>query len=548
MRRAVQADFTDIAYFLCTGDEEASIWRARSKGGDGVSEVLSVAQCYAADRLLAECQEKNAGQTGSYALMQRAGAAIARAAQNMRTAGPVFVVCGHGGNGGDGYVAARILRAAGRPVYVLSLTDVSALEGDAQTAQQSWGGAVHIVADGALSFAALHKGYAGGGLLIDALVGAGMTGALRPPFARAVEAINRFGQRGKILSVDIPSGINGDKGAVPATYVQADLTVTFFRKNPAHVLYPAAYACGQVVVEDMGLKPDHLTRIVGADGARARENSPALWPGLPPRSAPDTHKHKRGRLLVMCGGALNTGAARLAARAGLRAGAGLVTLVAKPEAALVCAHHETAIMIAVRDGETDLAAVLDKGRTTACVIGPAGGVGRAMRDDVTLLAEAEMGLVVDADALTSFADDPAALFALMHGRCVLTPHEGEFARLFPDLADQDVCKIDRVRGAAKRAGCVVLLKGPDTVIADWHGRVIINTNAPPDLATAGSGDVLAGIIGALLSSGAPALEAAAAGAWMHGAAGALCGPGLIAEDLPGALPEVLLSLNRADKI
>jgi hydroxyethylthiazole kinase-like uncharacterized protein yjeF len=275
-------------------------------------------------------------------------------------------------------------------------------------------------------------------------------------------------------------------------------------------------------------------------GARAWENQPPLWRAAFPWPSAETHKHKRGRVAVASGGAANTGAARLAARAALRAGAGLVTVLSPPSAVLVNAAHLTAIMLVSVKDEAELAA--SAAGFDALVLGPAYGIGAATKTAVAAVAAHKKALVLDADALTSFKDAPHELFALLHPACVLTPHEGEFRRLFPDLADAKLDKIERTRAAAARAGCVVLLKGPDTVIAAPDGRAAVNTNAPPTLATAGAGDVLAGIIAGLMGQGMPAWESACAGAWLHGAAAEAFGPGLIAEDLCEALPAALKRL------
>ncbi|HVY34580.1 MAG TPA: NAD(P)H-hydrate dehydratase, partial [Caulobacteraceae bacterium] len=258
----------------------------------------------------------------------------------------------------------------------------------------------------------------------------------------------------------------------------------------------------------------------------------------------EAHKYSRGHCLVVSGGPANTGAARLAARGALRIGAGLVTVASPPNAVMVNAAHLTAIMLKPFDGAAGLATLLEDRRLNSVVIGPALGVGGETREMVMAALKSGAACVLDADALTAFKDDPEALFARLHERCVLTPHDGEFERLFPGLADEAESKVKTVRTAAARAGCTVLLKGGDTVIADPSGRAAINANAPAFLATAGAGDVLAGFIAGLLAQGMTAFDAACAGAWLHGAAASRFGPGLIAEDLPEALPAVLAGLAR----
>ena len=272
-----------------------------------------------------------------------------------------------------------------------------------------------------------------------------------------------------------------------------------------------------------------------------QENTPALWRYPWPRA--DGHKYDRGHCLVVSGGPAATGAARLAARGALRIGAGLVTVASPPNAVMVNAAHLTAIMLKAFDGASGLAKLLEDKRFNSVVIGPALGIGGETRELVMVALNSGAACVLDADALTAFRDDPDALFARLHDRCVLTPHDGEFERLFPGLRDDADSKVTAARAAAARAGCTVLLKGGDTVIAQPGGRAVINANAPPFLATAGAGDVLAGFIAGLLAQNMTAFDSACAGAWLHGAAAARFGPGLIAEDLPESLPAVLASLQ-----
>ncbi|MDQ7077351.1 MAG: NAD(P)H-hydrate dehydratase [Robiginitomaculum sp.] len=481
-------------------------------------EILSIKQAYMADHLA-----EGAG-IESYALMLRAGKALAVAALAAPHGGAIQVLCGPGANGGDGYVAAKILHEAGREVSVYSFGDVARLKGDVARAHLDWHGAVILATPDIIN---------GDGILVDALFGAGLSRPLTGEAAALVQAINASGAY--VISADLPSGIFGDNGTVPDVHVCAQETVTFFRQKPAHVLQPSREFCGKITLADIGIPDQVLNEIQ----PQCFENNPSLWPGLPPLPSVMAHKYSRGHVLVRCGGALQTGAARLAARAALRTGAGLVTLLADAGAAQVCAAHETEVMIASREAENTLATMLTNRRVSATVIGPAGGVDSAMREDVLTIRKHKCPLVLDADGISAFADMPDRLFAVLDETCILTPHEGEFARLFPDLADRSHSKTERARAAAKRAGCVIVLKGPDSVIAAPTGRAIINTNAPPWLATAGSGDVLAGMIGALLGQGGAGFAAAACGVWLHGAAGAACGRGLIAGDLTEALPEVL---------
>jgi hydroxyethylthiazole kinase-like uncharacterized protein yjeF len=489
-----------------------------------VHELLTAAEMAEADRRTV------ADGVPGMTLMEAAGRAVAEGAAALAPEGPVLVVAGPGNNGGDGFVAARRLLAAGREVRVALFGDPARLRGDARVAFERWPGGL-LPADEGLPQAAL---------VVDALFGAGLARPVDGPAAALVAAMNRAPKR---LAVDLPSGVDSDTGAVRGTTVQADATVTFFRRKPGHLLYPGRGACGRVTVADIGIDAGVLDAIA----PRAFENAPALWRAAVRPPAPEDHKYRRGHALVVSGGLARTGAARLAAAAALRAGAGLVTLLSPPEALAVNAAHLTAVMLRRLDGPEALAAALADPRARAAALGPALGTGPAQRALVAAALAAPAALVLDADALTLWGDDPDALFAATRGRpapSVLTPHEGEFARLFPGLAGG--ARPDRARAAAAQSGATLILKGPDTVVAAPDGRIAINANAPAWLATAGSGDVLAGIACGLLAQGAAGFDAACAAAWLHGAAGAEAGPGLTAEDLAPALRPVLRRLWEPD--
>jgi NAD(P)H-hydrate epimerase len=355
--------------------------------------------------------------------------------------------------------------------------------------------------------------------------------------AQIVKALNDL----PVVAIDVPSGLSGDTGEPLGTIcVKAALTVTFFRKKPGHVLLPGRTLCGEVVVADIGIPAQAVSAGHGKKPS-LHENAPALWHFPWPRAG--GQKYSRGHCLVVSGSSFETGAARLAARGALRVGAGLVSVASPPDAVAVNSIHLTAIMVKPFDGAAGLSALLADKRLNAVVIGPGLGAGRETRALVDAALKSAASVVLDADAITSFKDDQKGLFSRLHKRCVLTPHAGEFERLFPGVLGESASKVEAVRSAAKRAGAVVLLKGADTVIATPAGRVIVNTNAPPSLATAGSGDVLAGIIAGLLAQGMPVFDAAACGVWLHGDAANRFGPGLIAEDLPEMLPKVLAGLS-----
>ena len=470
------------------------------------------------------------GRPGSV-LMENAGRAVAEAVTARFPPGPVAVLCGPGNNGGDGFVAARLLAEQGWPVTLFLLGPRDGLKGDAAEAAARWPGEMRpLTADAA----------DGAALVIDAIFGAGLA---RDVDGIVAELIDRVAAAGlPVAAVDVPTGLDGDSGQPRGTAFKATLTVTFFRLKPGHLLLPGRRLCGELKVADIGIPSD----VLGEIAPQTFIDHPPLWAADFPRPSVDGHKYTRGHAVVVSGGAGHTGAARLAARGALRAGAGLVTVATPPAALLVNAAHLTAIMLAPFDGADGLTAILEDKRKNALLIGPGAGVGAATRENVLAALLSGAAMVLDADALTAFAEIPRDLFVAIKGYfagpVVLTPHEGEFARLFPALAASGESKLVRARRAAAEAGAVIVLKGADTVIAAPDGRAAININAGPELATAGSGDVLGGIVLGLLAQGMPPFEAAAAGVWLHGEAGAAFGPGLIAEDIPEMLPAVLRDL------
>jgi NAD(P)H-hydrate epimerase len=381
---------------------------------------------------------------------------------------------------------------------------------------------------------------AGADLVVDALFGAGLTRPLTGTAAAVVDAVNASGA--PVLAVDVPSGLDGTTGQATGPVVRATGTVTFFRRKPGHVLLPGRELCGSLTVADIGIPAAVLREIA----PQTFLDAPALWlEGLPwPKL--DGHKYARGHALVVSGPAAHTGAARLGARGALRIGAGLVTVASPPDALKVNAAHLTAIMLLPCDGARGLADILADRRKNAVMLGPALGVGAPTREMTLAALSSGAATVLDADAITSFSDHAAELFAAIKAQSrpvVLTPHEGEFQRLFADIGEGS--KLQRARKAAASSGAILVLKGADSVIAAPDGRAAINDNAPPWLATAGAGDVLAGFIAGLLAQGMPGFEAACAAVWMHGAAAELVGLGLIAEDLPEHLPDVLRRLRPA---
>jgi hydroxyethylthiazole kinase-like uncharacterized protein yjeF len=490
-------------------------------------ELLTPAEMDRADLLTI------ASGSSGFALMLTAGRLVARAAMDLVEEGPILVIAGPGNNGGDGLIAATELVALGRSVSVMLLGDRDALKGDAALAAREWKGPL-------LPF--LPHSIGTPALIIDAVFGAGLNRPLKGDALATIEAINASGIA--VLSVDLPSGINGGTGAVMGAAVRARETVTFFRRKPGHLLLPGRIHCGRVRLVDIGIDAGVLAEI----RPMAFENDPSLWLPLFPVLRAEGHKYGRGHAVVISGELASTGAARLAARGALRAGAGLVTVASPRDALAVHAAALTSIMLRAIETPDEFAELLTDRRFNACVIGPGAGVDDRTRGLVLAALAAGTGAVLDADALTSFAGGPEQLFEAMKSghnpQVVLTPHEGEFPRLFSDMSNKNPLrsKLERVRIAAQRSGAVVLLKGSDTVVASPDGRAAIAANAPPWLATAGAGDVLSGMIAGQLAQRVPAFEAACIGVWMHGEAACEAGPGLIAEDLPEVLPAVFRRL------
>ena len=457
----------------------------------------------------------------SYHLMEAAGAHVAAAfLHRFPEAMRALVLTGPGNNGGDGHVAGRILASSGVPTLRYGMEPGAG--GDALRARQNFPGEIRRL-DACNPRP--------GDVIIDALFGAGLS---RPVDQDVASRCDRIAEADcPVLAVDLPSGLSGASGKVLGRCPAAQVTVTFAGLKPGHVLTPGAQLCGEILLCDIGI-PGRLIR-----PARAWSlNHPGLWSGHLPQMAVTQYKYTRGHLVVFSGPAIASGAARLAASAGLHAGAGLVTMASPPGAVLVNASHLSAIMQkAIRDRE-QLANFLSDKRLSAFVIGPGFGDLTKARDFTQLLAMTGCPLVLDADGLTAFAGRTEALGDVFSGktRLVITPHEGEFRRLFPEIAaDDDRSKIEKALAAAASINAVVVYKGPDTVIAAPDGRAAVNTDAPPQLATAGSGDVLSGISGSLLAQGMPPFEAACAAVWMHAEAGRKAGAGLTAETLCDAV-------------
>jgi len=503
-------------------------------------ELLTTAQMARADRLTIE------GGVPGMTLMEAAAAAIAKSTTlilQKTSARRVLVLCGPGNNGGDGYVAARILRSQRFKVRVAALSPPEHLHGDALAAAKTWTGPVEP---------AENASFDGVDLVVDALFGTGLARDLEGATAALVQRLNAW-RRDKgqyVVAVDIPSGVDGTTGAIRGAAVEADETITFFRLKCGHLLLPGRLHCGRLTTAHIGIRASVLANIA----VDTFVNEPAFWNKALPLPKIENHKYARGHALIVSGGPEHTGAARLAAKAALRAGAGLATLACPQDALPIVAPALTSVMTRVCGGPEGLAALLADRRINAVALGPALGVGeatRAMVEAALAPASTPRAFVLDADALTSFSDNPARLWRAIKsapGPVVLTPHAGEFARLFQlrDAGDvPPVSKLEKARAAARVSGATVLFKGPDTVVAHPDGRASVTTDTSPWLATAGSGDVLTGMVTAMLAQGAAPLEAASCAAWMHRRAAEIFGPGLIADDIIETLPAVWRELAGA---
>lgn len=465
--------------------------------------------------------------TPGITLMTRAGEAVFHFIHDQLEKMPVVVLAGPGNNGGDGYVIAEYLLKEGWEVSVFAIDGMKPKGGDALKAAEAYS------ADVSELTAAID---CRGKLVVDALFGTGLDRPIEDELADAVRAINA--QDATVIAVDIPSGVNGTSGKILGCAIKADYTITFCRKKRGHALLPGRACCGEVVVADIGMSDE----TVAAIARPVFENHPDLWMEQFPFPALDTHKYKRGYTAVV-GGDESTGAARLAAKSALRIGSGLVSVLSSPDSVLIYASALTSVMVKQLD-KSDIDGFMKDARINSWLIGPGAGLSDITRKRTLKLAASKQALVLDADALSVFEDDPHPLIEQLHECVVITPHQGEFDRFFSQTdITLGVNPISSVREAAQYCGCVVALKGPDTIVAAPDGRVVINNMAPPYLATAGSGDVLAGLCAGLQAQGMNAFEAACAATWIHSQAANLFGIGLISEDLPELIPEVLAELE-----
>ncbi len=471
-----------------------------------------------------------AGGVPGTTLMEAAGRAVAETVMAHHAPRRAAVLCGPGNNGGDGFVAARYLQAAGWSVRLGLLGEPSALKGDAAWAARGWKGKVEPLSP------ALLEGHP---LVVDALFGAGLTRPIDGPAGEVIDRVNAQGLT--VIAVDVPSGLHGDTGEILGRAPLAAQTVTFFRGKPGHHSLEGLRHCGRLTVADIGIPP----RVLDTIRPLLWLNAPALWRGGLGHRDPADHKYVRGHATIL-GGAVATGAARLAALAARRTGAGLVTIATPRSVLPVYQAAEPGNLVVDCDDAAAFGGMMADSRRNAMLIGPGSGLVERTEGAARAALATGRAVVLDADAITLLARAPASLFEAIHGPVLLTPHEGEFRRLFPDLAEMPG-KVERTRAAARRSGATVLLKGADTVIAAPDGRAVINVHASPALATAGAGDVLAGIATGLLARHLTPIAAAAAAAWLHGECALGFGkPGLVAEDLIGRLPEALAAAMAAN--
>lgn len=463
------------------------------------------------------------GGTPGITLMENAGAAVVDVFnEEFPDASKILVICGTGNNGGDGFIAARMLRDQSKDVSVFIFGDASRISGDAKLAFDR---CEQVIIASELPDISKFD------VVVDALFGAGLDRPVAGKAAQIVDAVNDSGK--PIISVDLPSGINGATGEVMGHAVGATSTVTFFRYKPGHVLLPGRSFCGRKHLRQIGIEED----VLASSGQSAALNLPDLWGQVFPTPDIAGHKYDRGHSLVLSGPLTATGAARLMAGAALRVGSGLVTVASPEDAMLVNACHLTSIMLRSADTPHDIRETLADERFNCVALGPGMPPDSDTARMVTTVLAMKRRTVLDAGALSAFESSPDTLFAAIRNsgaQVVLTPHEGEFAKLFPE-ENKLSSKLERAKAASVKSGAVILLKGPDTVVASPSGEASIADNSAPWLATAGSGDVLSGIVTGLLAQGMPVFEATSAAVWLHGDAAQKAGPGMISSDLDQAL-------------
>jgi hydroxyethylthiazole kinase-like uncharacterized protein yjeF len=466
-------------------------------------EILSSTQMSKADS-----ETIKSGIQGLF-LMENAGKSVSDFIKSKYNKQKTLVLCGPGNNGGDGFVVARHLKESGWDVKISSLIDKNSYKNDALVMAKRWN-------DFIIPFEEISVGdYS---LIIDAIFGIGLSKEISGTIASVINEVNN--KNIDTISIDIPSGIDSNNGAILGTAFKSKYTITFARKKIGHTIYPGKDNCGEVIISDIGIKDNFIK-------SNIFENTPELWINDFPFPKPQQHKYDRGHSIIVGGNVESAGAATLSAISALKTGSGLVTVACPPSALLVYASKLTAVMNKPIDSVNSFSSFIDDKRVTSVLIGPGNGVTKTTKEYVLEALKLKKNCVFDADALNVFQDKPEELFKSIYSDVILTPHEGEFHRLFALEGN----KIDRAIQAAKISNCIIVLKGSDTIIAAPNGKVAVNTNAPASLATAGSGDCLAGIITALLANKVDAFKAACIGVWLHSESANLAGPGMTAEDI-----------------
>jgi hydroxyethylthiazole kinase-like uncharacterized protein yjeF len=476
------------------------------------------------------------GGTSSLVMMENAGNGVAEdVVKRFARGSKVVILCGPGRNGGDGFVAARRLRERGYHIRLALMGEQGKLPSECQEMARRWDETIEPMTPQCVD---------GAQVIVDAIFGAGLRDEVRELPAQMIGEVTK--RNLPVVAVDMPTGIDATSGQILGTAFKAVSTVSFFRRKTGQVLLPGRLHCGAVTAVDIGIPATVMKDV----GPRAFSNQPDLWLKYFPRMKIDGHKYDRGHAVVVSGEMERTGAARMAARAAIRIGAGVVSLATTKAAFYINAAQLTSIMVDAFEGAGGLADLLSDERIRAVLIGPGAGISDETQQNVAAVLSSGASVVIDADGLSAFEGNAPALFDQIKFRAapvIITPHDGEFARLFPDVL-QNPSKLERARLAAEMSGAVVVLKGPDTVIAAPNGVAGLVENAPPWLATAGSGDVLAGMITGLLAQGMEALDAAMAGVWMHGDVARIIGPGMISEDMSDVVPQVLLDLDKRGQI
>jgi hydroxyethylthiazole kinase-like uncharacterized protein yjeF len=475
--------------------------------------------------------------TPSINLMENAGRGVAEeVVRRFPRGSKVLVCCGPGSNGGDGFVCARTLRERGYQVRLALLGKPEELKADAKEMARRWDESIEPLAAKSLD---------GAEVIVDAIWGTGLNGPVNGVVGQIIEDTKQ--RNLPVVAVDVPTGIDATFGNIHGIAFEAVSTVTFFRRKIGHILQPGKRHCGELRVIDIGIPKTVLPEVA----PQTFINEPDFWLRYYPRLKAEGHKYDRGHAVVVSGPMESTGAARMAARAALRMGSGLVSLATSKAAFYINAAQVTSIMLAVFDGAPGLADIFQSDlRRNAVLIGPGAGNSQETRDNVAAVLASEATAVIDAEGLTAFEGRSQELFTLIQNRSaatILTPHRGEFDRLFPELGNAE-SKLEQAKRAAEISGGVMVFKGPDTVVAAPDGLSAISESAPPWLATAGSGDVLAGMITGLCAQSMSPFDAAAASVWMHSELARAFGPGLIAEDMAEMLPALLQRLNKMEKL